>query len=125
MPLPSARRVTPTPFDCCRCSPAREWAPAAPARCPPADADRPAPVLPTAELTDAALVPRSVRLYLVSFLIVGMAMSVLGPALTDLREKSGADIGDIGILFVGQSAGYIIGSFAGGRMLDRFNSHRV
>jgi len=88
-------------------------------------ADRRAPVLPTAELTDAALVPRSVRLYLVSFLIVGMAMSVLGPALTDLREKSGADIGDIGILFVGQSAGYIIGSFTGGRMFDRFNSHRV
>lgn len=76
-------------------------------------------------MTYTALVPRSVRLYLVSFLIVGMAMSVLGPALTDLREKSGADIGDIGILFVGQSAGYIIGSFTGGRMFDRFNSHRV
>ena len=76
-------------------------------------------------MTDTALMPRSVRLYLVSFLIVGMAMSVLGPALTDLREKSGADIGDIGILFVGQSAGYIVGSFAGGRLFDRFNSHRV
>jgi len=76
-------------------------------------------------MTDAAVWPRSVRLYLASFLIVGLAMSVLGPALTDLRERSGADIGDIGILFVGQSAGYIVGSFTGGRMFDRFNSHRV
>lgn len=78
-------------------------------------------------MTTAALVPRPVRLYLVSFLIVGMAMSVLGPALTDLRERSGAGIGDIGVLFVGQSAGYIVGSFTGGRLFDRFNrhSHRV
>jgi MFS transporter, FHS family, Na+ dependent glucose transporter 1 len=76
-------------------------------------------------MTDSAAVPRSVRLYLVSFLIVGLAMSMLGPALTDLRERSGADIGDIGILFVGQSAGYIVGSFTGGRLFDRFNSHRV
>ena len=56
--------------------------------------------------------PQSVRLYLVSFLIVGMSLSVLGPALTELRERSGADLGDIGVLFAGQSAGYIIGSFA-------------
>ena len=98
----------------------------APARdCLPADAVRPAPASPIGEMTDAALVPHSVRLYLVSFLIVGMAMSVLGPALTDLRERSGADIGDIGILFVGQSLGYIVGSFTGGRLFDRFNSHRV
>src|SRR4029450_598073 len=69
--------------------------------------------------------PRSVRLYLVSFLVVGLAMSVLGPALTDLRERSGADIGDIGILFVGQSLGYIVGSLTGGGFVDRFHSHRV
>ncbi len=69
--------------------------------------------------------PQSVRLYLVSFLIVGLSLSVLGPALTELRERSGADIGDIGVLFAGQSAGYIIGSFAGGRLYDRFDGHRV
>ena len=32
-------------------------------------------------MTDTPLVPHSVRLYLVSFLIVGMAMSVLGALL--------------------------------------------
>src|SRR4051794_38338200 len=106
----------PTRCACSRCSPARVPPPMAAPGCPPADAERVAPALRTDEMTGAPLVPHSVRLYLVSFLIVGMAMSVLGPALTDLREKSGADIGDIGILFVGQSAGYIIGSFTGGRM---------
>jgi fucose permease len=76
-------------------------------------------------MTDAAAWPRSVRLYLVSFLLLGLALSVLGPALTELRERSGADIGDIGILFAGQAAGYIVGSFAGGWLIDRFDGHRV
>ena len=66
-----------------------------------------------------------VRLYLTSFLVVGLALSVLGPALTELRERSGSDIGDIGRLFVGQSLGYIAGSVVGGRALDRFDGHRV
>jgi fucose permease len=69
--------------------------------------------------------PQSVRLYLVSFLLVGLSLSVLGPALTELRERSGADIGDIGVLFAGQSTGYIIGSFTGGRLYDRLDGHRV
>jgi fucose permease len=76
-------------------------------------------------MTRLPLVPRSVWPYFANFLIVGMAFGVLGPALTDLREQSGADIGDIGILFVGMSAGYLVGSFAGGRVFDRFGGHRV
>ena len=76
-------------------------------------------------MTPATAWPQSVRLYLVSFLIVGLSLSMLGPALTDLRERTGADIGQIGILFAGQSTGYIVGSFTGGRLFDRFNGHRV
>jgi MFS family permease len=76
-------------------------------------------------MTPPSAWPPSVRLYLVSFLVVGMAMSVLGPALTELRDRSGADLGDIGVLFAGQSIGYIVGSFSGGRLYDRFNGHRV
>src|SRR5262245_39264670 len=76
-------------------------------------------------MSRSKLVPGAVRLYLASFLIVGMALSVLGPALTELRERSDADIGDIGVLFVGMSSGYVVGSFTGGRLFDRFNSHRV
>jgi FHS family glucose/mannose:H+ symporter-like MFS transporter len=69
--------------------------------------------------------PIAVRLYLASFLVVGMSLSVLGPALSDLREKSGTGLGGIGVLFVGQSLGYIAGSFVGGHLYDRVDGHRV
>ena len=76
-------------------------------------------------MTPSGRWPISVRLYLTSFLVVGMSLSVLGPALTELRDRSGADIGDIGVLFMGQSLGYICGSILGGRLYDRFDGHRV
>jgi MFS transporter, FHS family, Na+ dependent glucose transporter 1 len=76
-------------------------------------------------MTPAGQWPNSVRLYLASFLIVGMSLSVLGPALTELRDKSGAGIGGIGVLFMGQSLGYVCGSILGGRLYDRFDGHRV
>lgn len=69
--------------------------------------------------------PASVRLYLTSFLIVGMSLSMLGPALTELREKSGSGIGAIGVLFMGQSLGYVFGPVIGGLLYDRFDGHRV
>jgi FHS family Na+ dependent glucose MFS transporter 1 len=69
--------------------------------------------------------PASVRLYLASFLVVGLALSVLGPALTELRDRSGSGIGGIGVLFAGQSVGYVVGSLAAGRLYDRFDGHRV
>lgn len=64
-------------------------------------------------------------LYWTTFLVIGLSLSVLGPALSELRERSGSTIGSIGVLFVGQSAGYIVGSFAGGRFYDRFRGHHV
>lgn len=72
-----------------------------------------------------ARVRRPVPLYWTTFLVVGFALSVLGPALTSLRDRTGADLGDIGILFVGQSAGYVVGSLAGGRLYDRYRGHHV
>lgn len=72
-----------------------------------------------------ARVHRPVPLYWTTFLVVGLSLTVLGPALTELRDRSGTDIGGIGVLFVGQSAGYVIGSFAGGRLYDRFGGHHV
>jgi fucose permease len=68
---------------------------------------------------------RPASVYLVSFVFVGLSMSMLGPALTELRERSGTDIGGIGVLFVGHSAGFIVGSLALGRLYDRFDGHRV
>ena len=56
--------------------------------------------------------------YLLSFFVVGMSLSVLGPALSELRDRAGTDLGGIGVLFVGQACGYIVGSLLAGRMFD-------
>ncbi len=63
--------------------------------------------------------------YLLSFFVVGMSLSVLGPALSELRDRAGTDLGGIGVLFVGQACGYIVGSLLAGRMFDLFDGHRV
>ncbi len=68
---------------------------------------------------------RAAPLYFGTFLVIGLALTMIGPALSDLRERSGADIGGIGVLFVGQGAGYLIGSVLGGRWYDRHDGHRV
>jgi fucose permease len=66
-----------------------------------------------------------VAAYLLSFLVLGMTVSVLGPALSELRDRANTDLGGIGVLFVGLSCGYIPGSFVAGRLFDRFHPHRV
>jgi len=50
---------------------------------------------------------------------------MLGPALSELRDRVDTDLGGIGVLFVGMSSGYILGSFVAGRMFDRFAPHSV
>ena len=66
-----------------------------------------------------------VAAYLLSFFVLGMSVSVLGPALSELRDRADTDLGGIGVLFVGMSGGYIVGSFIAGRLFDRFDPHRV
>lgn len=63
--------------------------------------------------------------YLLSFFVVGLSLSVLGPALSELRDRADTDLGGIGVLFVGQACGYIVGSLLAGRLFDRFDGHRV
>jgi fucose permease len=64
-------------------------------------------------------------LYLASFLVVGLSVSILGPALSELRDRTATDVGGIGVLFVAQSFGYIAGSLGGGAALDRMHGHRL
>ena len=74
---------------------------------------------------DAPELRRPVAAYLLSFFVVGLSLSVLGPALSELRDRAGTDLGGIGVLFVGQACGYIVGSLLAGRLFDRFDGHRV
>ncbi len=64
-------------------------------------------------------------IYLVSFVVLGSALSIAGPALSHLRDSVGTDDGGISLVFVGSSLGYMLGSFLGGRFLDRGHGHQV
>lgn len=63
--------------------------------------------------------------YLVSFFAVGIAVTFAGPALSHLRDRVGTDDGGIALVFVGQSVAYMVGSFLGGRILDRGRGHQM
>ncbi len=64
-------------------------------------------------------------IYLSSFIALGIALSLLGPSLTYLRERAHVSTGEIGVLFVAQSLGYLIGSLLIGRLYDRGFGHRA
>ena len=66
-----------------------------------------------------------VWIYLVSFVVLGSALSVAGPALSHLRDRVGTNDGGISLVFVGSSSGYMFGSFLGGRGLDRGRGHHM
>jgi fucose permease len=69
------------------------------------------------------LVP--VWVYLVSFVVLGSALSVSGPALSHLEGRVRTGDGGISLIFVGSSSGYMLGSFLGGRGLDRGIGHQM
>ena len=61
--------------------------------------------------------------YLASFIVVGLALSILGPSLTYLRLRAGVSKGEIGILFAAQSLGYLLGALGSGKVYDRGLGH--
>jgi FHS family Na+ dependent glucose MFS transporter 1 len=63
--------------------------------------------------------------YLASFLFLGVALSIGGPALPHLRERAGVGIAASGFVLAGQSAGYIAGSLVLGHRYDRGSGHRL
>ena len=68
---------------------------------------------------------RPVPVYIGALLTIGLTMTVVGPALTELRDRTSVSIGAIGSLFVASSLGFMAGSFLGGRLYDRLVGHRV
>ena len=63
--------------------------------------------------------------YFAAFVALGMFAAVLGPTLPGLVANTRTDLSRISILFAARSAGYLIGSFLGGRLYDRLPGHRV
>jgi fucose permease len=69
--------------------------------------------------------PVPVWVYLSGFVVLGSSLSLAGPALSHLRDRVGTNDGGISLVFVGSSIGYMIGSFLGGRGLDRGRGHEM
>jgi MFS transporter, FHS family, Na+ dependent glucose transporter 1 len=63
--------------------------------------------------------------YFSTFVVLGVVLGMLGPALPSLRHQIGASVSGISIVFVAQSSGYLVGAVAGGRGLDRGHGHRL
>jgi MFS transporter, FHS family, Na+ dependent glucose transporter 1 len=62
--------------------------------------------------------------YYLSFIILGLTTAAAGPSLLRLADHTASPLNIISYIFVLSSLGYLIGSFFGGRIYDRFSGHR-
>jgi len=63
--------------------------------------------------------------YYLLFTYLGLSMGISGPTLPDLAGQVGIRLGQMGYVFLLSAFGYTLGTFLGGRLLDRFDGHRV
>lgn len=61
--------------------------------------------------------------YFAVFLVLGIAMALLGPTLPGLAGQVGAPLAAVSVFFTAHSVGYLLGSFFGGRLYDRVPGH--
>jgi FHS family Na+ dependent glucose MFS transporter 1 len=60
-----------------------------------------------------------------SFLALGLAVAVLGPSLPYLAEATGTLLRLASFVFIAHRVGYILGSYFGGALYDRFSGSRL
>jgi MFS transporter, FHS family, Na+ dependent glucose transporter 1 len=63
--------------------------------------------------------------YFLTFVGLGLTTGIIGPALPSLAANTGADIAQIGLLFLARAVGDMGGSFLGGKLYDRFSSRTI
>jgi fucose permease len=63
--------------------------------------------------------------YLIVYISVGIGISMLGPLLPFLAKQVSIPLGQMGFAFTAQNLGYLIGTLGGGRLFDRFKTHRL
>ena len=63
--------------------------------------------------------------YFVAFLVFGMGVAALGPALPRLAENTGTTLSQVSLVFTTAAAGYLLGSLAAGALFDRLPGHWV
>jgi len=63
--------------------------------------------------------------YYASLALLGLAGAAEGPSLPTLAQHTASPLNRIGLLFVADSLGYLIGSMGGGRLYDKLPGHRL
>jgi FHS family Na+ dependent glucose MFS transporter 1 len=63
--------------------------------------------------------------YSVAFIALGFTTASLGPMLPTLAQQTGVGLSTVGFLFTARSFGFMLGSFQGGKLLDKFDGHRM
>jgi FHS family Na+ dependent glucose MFS transporter 1 len=63
--------------------------------------------------------------YYGAFVVLGLAVSALGPTLPALAENTGSSLSTISLLFAAHSLGYLLSAIFGGRLYDRLPGHSV
>jgi FHS family Na+ dependent glucose MFS transporter 1 len=82
--------------------------------------------LATAPTEQPQLARRTVMIgYLASFVGLGLVASSLGPSLPSLAAQTATNLSAISYLFTLRSSGYLLGSFFGGRLFDRFAGNPI
>jgi len=68
---------------------------------------------------------RPIASYLAAFVALGLATTVLGPAVGQLRTQTGATVAALATAFTAQSLGYLVASILAGRRFDAGAGHRL
>jgi FHS family Na+ dependent glucose MFS transporter 1 len=63
--------------------------------------------------------------YFAAFIALGLVAAVLGPTLQSLADNTTTALQSISLLFSVRSLGYLLGSFQGGVLYDRFRGHPI
>src|SRR5512136_3335873 len=69
--------------------------------------------------------PAQTALYYAAFIALGLASASLGPTLGGLAQHTHTRLSEISFVFAASRLGYLIGSFVGGRIYDRWPGHIV
>ncbi len=64
-------------------------------------------------------------IYYAAFIALGLASASLGPTLGGLAQHTHTRLSEISFIFSARALGYLIGSFVGGRVYDRWPGHVV
>ncbi len=63
--------------------------------------------------------------YYLGCVCLGMATAMLGPTLQILAKNTGSTLAQISVLFSSSSLGYLLGSYASGKLYDRIKGHPI